>query len=268
MKFLRYTLLCLAASLCFGQEYQEDPSLDGTDVKGRIVWSGNAPGPVYLKANKNQETCCGKAVEACDTDSRRLVVNKDNKGVKYSVVYLADYDLSVPGKKFPKGGDEITQKACQYEPHVAMIQKGKKFTFINEDEILHNVHGYLGQDTVVNLAQPLPAKNKEKLGDAGQVELRCDAGHTWMTAWIWVVEHPYHAITDADGNFNLSNVPDGVYQLKVWHEGWEIKETLKNDKGEVTGYIFSDPVVLGPFEVIVSGGAVEGLPAEIAIDKK
>ena len=33
-----------------------------------------------------------------------------------------------------------------------------------------------------------------------------------------VTEHPYFAITDADGAFSLADVPAGTYTLKAWHE--------------------------------------------------
>jgi hypothetical protein len=39
-----------------------------------------------------------------------------------------------------------------------------------------------------------------------------------MSAWIVVTDHPYHAITDDAGRFELSDVPPGDYVLETWHE--------------------------------------------------
>ena len=43
-----------------------------------------------------------------------------------------------------------------------------------------------------------------------------------MNAEMLVVEHPYYAVTDEAGRFELTNVPAGEYQLVAWHEGWGI----------------------------------------------
>jgi hypothetical protein len=43
-----------------------------------------------------------------------------------------------------------------------------------------------------------------------------------MNAEMMVVSHPYYAVTDEDGNFRLTNVPPGEYQIEAWHEGWKV----------------------------------------------
>ena len=49
-----------------------------------------------------------------------------------------------------------------------------------------------------------------------KIQVNCDA-HSWMSAWIVVAEHPYYAVTDADGAFTLPNVPSGTYTIEYWH---------------------------------------------------
>jgi hypothetical protein len=36
-------------------------------------------------------------------------------------------------------------------------------------------------------------------------------------AW-WVADNPYTVISDADGNFKLTNVPPGKYKIAIGHE--------------------------------------------------
>jgi hypothetical protein len=55
---------------------------------------------------------------------------------------------------------------------------------------------------------------------AGLVHLRCNGGHVWMNAEMVVVPHPYYAVTDESGRFELTDVPPGTYQIVAWHEGW------------------------------------------------
>ena len=40
-----------------------------------------------------------------------------------------------------------------------------------------------------------------------------------MHGIVWIFEHPYHAVTKADGSFRIDNVPTGVeLTFKAWHE--------------------------------------------------
>ena len=43
-----------------------------------------------------------------------------------------------------------------------------------------------------------------------------------MNAEMMVVSHPYYAVTDEGGRFQLTDVPAGTYQLIAWHEGWGV----------------------------------------------
>ena len=56
----------------------------------------------------------------------------------------------------------------------------------------------------------------------GLANVRCNGGHNWMNAAILVVPHPYYAVTDETGKFELTNVPPGDYEIVAWHEGWKL----------------------------------------------
>ena len=56
----------------------------------------------------------------------------------------------------------------------------------------------------------------------GLVNLKCNGGHVWMNAEMFVAPHPYYAVTDQDGKFEVSNVPAGQYEIVAWHEGWSV----------------------------------------------
>jgi RNA polymerase sigma factor (sigma-70 family) len=46
--------------------------------------------------------------------------------------------------------------------------------------------------------------------------------HPWMDGFVWAFDHPYFAVTDATGRFELPDVPTGAWRLVVWHQvaGW------------------------------------------------
>jgi hypothetical protein len=49
------------------------------------------------------------------------------------------------------------------------------------------------------------------------ISVLCDV-HGWMKSFIRVDEHPYHAVTDEQGHFLISEIPPGSYTLELWHE--------------------------------------------------
>ena len=65
----------------------------------------------------------------------------------------------------------------------------------------------------------------------GILRLRCDAGHTWMSAYIVVSDEPF-AMTDANGNFTIENLPPGKYEAEIWQE-WlgKSKQTIEIKDG-------------------------------------
>ena len=43
-----------------------------------------------------------------------------------------------------------------------------------------------------------------------------------MNAEMIVASNPYYAVTDAAGNFELTDIPPGQYEIVAWHEGWRV----------------------------------------------
>jgi uncharacterized protein (DUF2141 family) len=49
------------------------------------------------------------------------------------------------------------------------------------------------------------------------IRVKCNI-HSWMHAFIGVVDNPYFAVTGTDGSFKIPNLPPGDYVLEAWHE--------------------------------------------------
>jgi len=49
------------------------------------------------------------------------------------------------------------------------------------------------------------------------VPFKCDV-HSWMTAYVGVLDHPYFAVTERDGTFDLKTLPPGIYTIEAVHE--------------------------------------------------
>ena len=87
-----------------------------------------------------------------------------------------------------------------------------------------------GPQTVFNYAQARQGQKETvdmTMTKPGLVHLSCEAGHPWMSAYIYVAKDPYVALTDSNGEFVIKDVPPGTYTIKMWHEGVTLKKINK-----------------------------------------
>ena len=185
----------------------------GGAIKGKIKASMKPDDPM-LTIDKDTEVC-GKSQAAL------MYILSPNLEVKNALVIVEDVKK---GKAAPKSDTTIDNKNCKFEPIVGIAYKGGNFVIKNSDPLLHNTNlGILLQDkrrAVYNLALPRKDQVITKLVKAaGQHGVKCDA-HSWMRAYIYVSEHPYVAVTDTSGSFEIKDLPPGKYKVKIWHEGF------------------------------------------------
>ena len=127
------------------------------------------------------------------------------------------------GKTYPapKKVALLDQKQSMFRPRIQGLFAGQDFAMRNSDPIIHNVRSLSQENRPFNIAQPAgtPDRLKRFSDNEGPIELRCDF-HRWMRAYIFVMEHPFFAITDAKGRFQIKKLPPGEYTLATWHESF------------------------------------------------
>jgi hypothetical protein len=232
--------------------YEEIEVTDGGTITGKVSWQGEVPSLEPLAITKNPEVCDHEGTG--NKKSPRLIVSAEG-GVKNTVVFLEEISQGKPLNKLAGKLPRLDQKNCEYDPHVIIAPVKKKLEMVSSDDILHNIH--MRGAAKYNL--PFPIKGRvlaKRLKKGGIVELVCDAGHAWMSAYIHVITHPYYALTDAEGNFRIEDTPPGNYQLVAWHEGWEVVKTESKD-GKITRYMYSDPVTLKKEVTVPAKGDVK-----------
>ena len=137
-----------------------------------------------------------------------------------SVVYVD----TIQGKTFPAPAQQplIDQKGLMFNPHVTVVQQGTTVEFQNSDNVQHNVFWPSisgNKKEGHNLGTwPKGEKRPFKFDTPGVVPLLCNV-HPEMAGYIVVSPTPFFTETDASGNFKIENVPDGKYNVVVWHEG-------------------------------------------------
>jgi hypothetical protein len=190
---------------------------DPGTIKGTVKWSGALPHIPSLAINKDPEICDPESHKTRDLE--RLVVGSQG-GVANTVVFLRDIS-SGKAMDIPEPRRFLNQKLCRYEPHILLVPANGALQLKSSDATLHTVH----MDGAASYNLPFPFTNQvvtRTMQTPGLVNVRCNGGHTWMNAEILVVSHPYYAVTDESGNFELADVPAGKYELVAWHEGWKL----------------------------------------------
>jgi plastocyanin len=130
--------------------------------------------------------------------------------------------LMVPGKSYPAPSQPIVmdQRRLTFIPHVLVVEKGQTVEFPNNDIPRHNVFS-ASKAHPFNLGiYPPGATKKQTFEKAGVVALLCNM-HPEMSAFLVVVDTPYHALTDAAGHWSIKDVPPGHYELIAWHDGMQ-----------------------------------------------
>jgi plastocyanin len=181
---------------------------DGGSISGTVKFKGNAPAPKKLDVGKDKEVCA-----KTPKMDQSLIVNNGN--LANAVITITDIKK---GKKSEVKKVTLDQNGCEYKPHVLAFQAGSSVEILNPDGILHNVHSYSKANTPFNIAQPKFKKTLEQKIDKPETfEVKCDV-HGWMSGWLVSTANPYFAVTDNSGNFKLTDVPAGTYNVEVWHE--------------------------------------------------
>ena len=119
----------------------------------------------------------------------------------------------------PAGVATLDQKGCRYVPHVFGVRVGQQLDILNSDPTLHNIHAQPSANQEFNVGQPVQGMKTTRTFTAREVMVpfKCDV-HGWMNAYAGVLDHPYFAVTDLDGRFELKSLPPGTYTVEAWHE--------------------------------------------------
>ena len=214
-------------------------------LKGQVVFAGDAPAAKILfekgKAAKDPEVCAKDA----PLYSERLVVDGGTKGVKNVLVYLnKPTSVSDDAKKaYSAKPIMFDQIKCVFEPHVLGMIAGMPITLKSSDPVNHNVNAKLKVRGFNQLLAP-QSKTEFKPDGAERTpgEVTCDI-HPWMKAWWMVFDHPYFAVTDAKGYFEIKNAPAGTQKVVVWQEAVDKNGFLSAPSGDEVVIKANDAVV-------------------------
>ena len=189
-----------------------------TRVVGVVKFDGAKPRRRPL--DMASDPVCARA--HTDRPLDESIVVTDASAVRFALVHVKS---SVPGQyEAPNKGVLIDQEGCIYKPHVVGIMAGQPLVVRNSDATLHNVHIIPQNNPEQNVGQA--GKGIQTTFNFGTPELsvymKCDV-HAWMNARIHVLSHPFFAVSDVEGRFEIKGLPPGKHTLEFVHENPRIK---------------------------------------------
>jgi hypothetical protein len=227
-----------------GQPYTADMAKGS--IKGVVSFDGKAPKMTNIAVS--EESCKMHHGEK-GLKKEDLVVSEDGK-VANVVVYISDdMGKSYNFDNYSLPNAHINQLGCQYLPHVLAMMTGQRLDIESSDPVGHNIHGIPKSSDEFNLSQTskgiLPQHPKYDTPELGAV-IKCDV-HGWMKALVCVFDHPFFAVTNDKGEYEIK-LPPGSYTVTTWQEigktkvvGSEpVKVTVTADKAGEANFTYKN----------------------------
>ncbi len=190
-----------------------DPATAG-NIGGMVTFSGTAP--MMADIDMESEPVC--AAKHSMTPTEQSFVVGTGGGLANAFVYVKE---GLEGLEFPTPSSAVVldQNGCVYSPHVVGLQVDQTLTIRNSDALSHNINASPTENRPFNVSQVVAGMETPRTFSTAEVmvPVRCNV-HGWMNAYIGVVDHPYFAVSAADGSVSLNGLPPGDYVVEAWHE--------------------------------------------------
>lgn len=213
----------------------------GTAI-GRIIGVGDFPAREVVKvpATHNDFNFCMKNGEFLDEE---WVVDPKTKGLKNTFVWLApaekDGKLAIhPARQKIADSDKkvvIDQPLCMFAPRALALREGQVLIVKNTAKAPHNFK-WGGNPEVNPGGNPtiVPGEQVEVNVKADRSLVLAECGlHPWMKATIMAFDHPYFAVTDEQGRFEIKDAPAGPCRLVIRHSTGIWLDGVKGKNGRL-----------------------------------
>ena len=194
---------------------------NGGSVKGRASLIGEIPRPRFfpLIASPNLKYCNRMS----DGKGHRILFDftvSESRGLKDTLIKLIDVKK---GKPFTKKIQKIVMNRCHTPKYVIGARNGETLLLENTDPIRHEVVAYefTNRGIIQRSHRPVDANTSQARdmfvkSDTENFLIKCNL-HPFLQSRGMIVQNPYYAITDKEGNFLIKDIPPGSYKIIAWH---------------------------------------------------
>jgi hypothetical protein len=183
-------------------------------VIGSIMFNGEVP--MRRKLDMTADPVCIELDAGAETEDLLT-----NQGALLNVfVYVKTNDqLQAHRFEVPETEVFLQRRNCRFSPHVVAVRVGQQLSIFNNDPTHHNAHPTPKFNLEWNQTQPPSAPPLVKKFSRSEqlIPIKCNQ-HPWERAYIAVMDHPFFAISNELGNYEIGGLPPGTYTLVAWHE--------------------------------------------------
>ncbi|HEX4073706.1 MAG TPA: M56 family metallopeptidase [Planctomycetaceae bacterium] len=181
---------------------------------GVVRLEGKSPEPQNLVQNPGVNN--GKPIRDESLRVNRTVGN----GIANVFIYLAappaGTAAAIPPRPFVLKSD-----AVNFSPRASIARVGQKLRLQNDGQSAVNFHLFPernpGINHIVRAGQTAELGPRFAVSEPAPFDVRDDR-FAWKRAFVLVVDHPFAAVTDELGAFEIADLPPGKYSFRVWHE--------------------------------------------------
>lgn len=212
---------------------------DWGTLQVRFVYRGEIPARDRLALDKDVDVCSKNHPREED-----VVVHPANRGLQNVVVWLDvkradELDGIHPRyRKTEQAKVVLTNQSCRFEPRVTLLRTSQTLVLGNDDPIPHSTVAFLTYNQPFNFGLARqggkPVELKLPRAESRPALVSCPI-HAWMKGFLLVQDHPYMAVSDADGRLRIPDVPAGTHVFRFWHEKSGYLKTLPVDGRKVEG---------------------------------
>jgi hypothetical protein len=217
------------------------PTGNEATLVGSILVDGKIP--QALKLDMSADPVCDQLNRP---QARYEALLTSNQGLLNAFVYvkdgaaLNDFSFEVPSSEVV-----LARSNCRFSPHVLGLRVGQPLALINQDPTQHNTHPTPRINQEWNMTQAAGGAPYVKAFTRPEqfIPVKCNH-HPWERAFVGVFAHPFFAVSDQLGNYEIRGLPEGTYTLVVWHEKLgqkEVEITVGRSENRRTDFTFEVP---------------------------
>ncbi|OYP33952.1 hypothetical protein [Rhodopirellula sp. MGV] len=165
---------------------------------------------------------------AAPIESEHLIVGPKTKGIKNVVVYLSTgrgaAEIEIPTSK-PQTRT-MSMANFRFDPHVLIAHTGDTLELAPKDQVTYapNIMFFKNPASGLYVPPGKPHRFSLRFDEPAPVPVNCNV-HSWMRAYVVVLNHPFAAVSDAEGELTISGLPPGrTLAFRVFHEAGRVSK--------------------------------------------